>query len=39
MPRSGFVLYTNALWYDVKRRFDLPHADWTHHHFNHLFHP
>ena len=27
MPRSGFVLYTNALWYAVKRRFDLPHAD------------
>ena len=19
MPRSGYVLYTNALWYDVKR--------------------
>jgi hypothetical protein len=39
MPRSGFVLYTNALWYAVKRRFDLPHADSTHRHFNHLFHP
>ena len=39
MPRSGFVLYTNALWYAVKRRFDLPHADTTHQHFNHLFHP
>ena len=38
MPRSGFVLYTNALWYAVKRRFDLPHADSTHRHFNHLFH-
>jgi hypothetical protein len=23
MPRSGFVLYTNALWYRVKRRFGL----------------
>jgi len=39
MPRSGFVLYTNALWYAVKRRFGLPHADTTHQHFNHLFHP
>jgi len=39
MPRSGFVLYTNALWYAVKRRFALPHADATHRHFNHLFHP
>ena len=39
MPRSGYVLYTNALWYDVKRRFGLAHADATHHHFNHLFHP
>jgi len=39
MPRSGFVLYTNALWYRVKRLFDLPHLEETHHHFNHLFHP
>lgn len=39
MPRSGFVLYTNALWYEVKRRFDLAHADETKHHFNHLFNP
>ena len=39
MPRSGYVLYTNALWYDVKRRFDLAQQDETHHHFNHLFHP
>jgi glycogen debranching enzyme len=39
MPRSGFVLYTNALWYLVKRRFGLAHADDTRHHFNHLFHP
>ena len=23
MPRSGYVLYTNALWYEVKRRFGL----------------
>jgi glycogen debranching enzyme len=39
MPRSGYVLYTNALWYDVKRRYALAEADATHHHFNHLFHP
>ena len=39
MPRSGYVLYTNALWFDVKRRFALPNADATQHHFNHLFNP
>jgi glycogen debranching enzyme len=39
MPRSGYVLYTNALWYDVKRRFALEHAEATQHHFNHLFNP
>jgi glycogen debranching enzyme len=39
MPRSGFVLYTNALWYAVKRRFALPDAEATRRHFNHLFHP
>jgi len=39
MPRSGFVLYTNALWYRVKCLFDLPNRDETHEHFNTLFHP
>jgi len=39
MPRSGFVLYSNALWYHVKRLYALPDFDSTHHHFNHLFHP
>jgi hypothetical protein len=39
MPRSGFVLYSNALWYEVKRRYDLAGADATRYHFNHLFHP
>ena len=39
MPRSGYVLYSNALWLEVKRRFGLLHADVTLHHFNHLFHP
>jgi len=39
MPRSGFVLYSNALWYDVKRRYRLPAAEATRFHFNHLFYP
>lgn len=39
MPRSGYVLYTNALWYEVKRRYALDHAEETQHHFNHLFNP
>jgi glycogen debranching enzyme len=39
MPRSGFVLYTNALWYRVKRLFDLPHAAATRASFNGLFYP
>jgi glycogen debranching enzyme len=39
MPRSGFVLYSNALWYYVKRLFQLPHAKQTRFHFNHLFCP
>ena len=39
MPRSGFVLYTNALWYRVKTLFGLPNLESTRHHFNHLFHP
>lgn len=37
MPRSGFVLYSNALWYQVKRRYALPDADRTAQHFNVLF--
>jgi glycogen debranching enzyme len=39
MPRSGFVLYTNALWYRVKRLYRLPHAKQTRDNFNGLFHP
>jgi glycogen debranching enzyme len=39
MPRSGYVLYSNALWYEVKRRYALDHAEETQHHFNHLFNP
>jgi glycogen debranching enzyme len=39
MPRSGFVLYTNALWYAVKRRYGLDRLAETHDNFNGLFHP
>lgn len=39
MPRSGYVLYTNALWCEVKRRFALAEEASTRHHFNHLFNP
>ena len=39
MPRSGFVLYTNALWYAVKRAYGLAHARETRESFNGLFHP
>jgi glycogen debranching enzyme len=39
MPRSGFVLYTNALWYRIKRQFGLANTEATRNHFNDLFHP
>jgi hypothetical protein len=39
MPRSGFVLYTNALWYVVKRLYRLRGAADTHRNFNQLFYP
>jgi glycogen debranching enzyme len=39
MPRSGFVLYTNALWYFVKRLYRLPQQRATYANFNGLFHP
>ena len=39
MPRSGFVLYTNALWYFVKRLYCLEHEAETLQNFNGLFHP
>ena len=39
MPRSGFVLYTNALWYFVKRLYRLERAVETLQNFNGLFHP
>jgi glycogen debranching enzyme len=39
MPRSGFVLYTNALWYFVKQLYGIAHARQTYANFNGLFHP
>ena len=39
MPRSGFVLYSNALWYHVKRLYNLPGQEETLEHFNNLFYP
>jgi hypothetical protein len=39
MPRSGFVLYTNALWHAVKQRFGLEGAEDTRRHFTDLFDP
>ncbi|MBU1202771.1 glycoside hydrolase [Patescibacteria group bacterium] len=37
MPRSGFVLYTNALWYWVKKLYNLSDADKTKKYFNYIF--
>jgi glycogen debranching enzyme len=39
MPRSGFVLYTNALWYFVKRLYRIERKAETLANFNGLFHP
>ncbi len=39
MPRSGFVLYTNALWFFVKRLFGIAQAQETRENFNGLFYP
>jgi glycogen debranching enzyme len=39
MPRSGFVLYSNALWYHVKQLFSVPAAGRTRHFFHDLFYP
>ena len=33
MPRSGFVLYTNTLWYRVKLLYDLPQLEETRYQF------
>jgi len=39
MPRSGFVLYTNALWYLAKALYDLPQVGETRRNANQLFQP
>ena len=39
MPRSGFVLYTNVLWYYVKRLYGVTHIEATLRNINGLFHP
>jgi glycogen debranching enzyme len=39
MPRSGFVLYSNALWHQVKRVYALAGAEATRENFNQLFYP
>ncbi len=39
MPRSGFVLYSNALWLEVKRRWDVPGREATREHANRLLRP
>ena len=39
MPRSGFVLYSNALWYLAKRLYRLPNREATRENANLLFHP
>jgi len=39
MPRSGFVLYTNALWYHVKQLYGVARAAETARSFNGLLHP
>jgi glycogen debranching enzyme len=39
MPRSGFVLYSNALWYAVKKEYGIRTAAKTRHFFRHIFFP
>jgi glycogen debranching enzyme len=39
MPRSGHVLYSNALWYQVKSRYRIAGADRTRLEFNRTFFP
>ena len=39
MPRSGFVLYSNSLWYWVKRLYNIKNADKTKEYFNYVFDP
>ena len=37
MPRSGFVLYSNALWHQVKSRYRLAHAEETRTHLDAIY--
>jgi len=39
MPRSGYVLYSNALWYEVKKLYNLKNKDKTKKFFNYFFDP
>ncbi len=39
MPRSGFVLYTNALWYYVKKLYAVKTKNETRYFFNRIFLP
>jgi len=39
MPRSGFVLYSNALWYYVKSLYGIKTAHKTRHFFRYIFYP
>ncbi len=39
MPRSGFVLYSNALWYRVQRLYGIATAKTTRAYADFLFHP
>jgi len=39
MPRAGFVLYSNALWYRVKQRYAQPDAEATRGAFEQIFDP
>lgn len=39
MPRSGFVLYSNALWYHVKKLYKISTVDRTRHYFKTIFFP
>jgi len=37
MPRSGFVLYSNSLWYLVKKLYKLKNLNQTKEYFNYIF--
>jgi glycogen debranching enzyme len=39
MPRSGFVLYSNALWYYVKKIYQIKNLKKTRHYFRYIFSP